>query len=736
MATPRSSVITLQFGGYANYVGAHFWNFQDELAGAAYTQPDGWREVSHDVLYRAGQDSGGRAAYTPHLLLFDVAGSDGLCRARRGASGLTMARLALGGESERVAAYARAQRRPNPFLEGLDACENGEGEEEKEEEEERGGEGEQRGGGGGGLGAWEPALGAEAGDLEGVVRCWGDFCKADLDPRGLVGVGGRDAFGDGAGAGDAGSALRSGRAAFDAYTDGRGLVDDGAWEPARRLLEAADAVGGFQAVVDVDSGWGGFAGEYLAALRDECPRAPLLVLGAAAPAPAHGGGAGVLEARRASMLRRVNLALAFAEFAGPGGAELDATFVPLSLQGALAAAEGGGGGALAAPRWRSAFSTSALLAAGWDTATLPFRRNGAPCGGGGEPVLPLAAADARRGHGGGARGSGDGAAGALAGRMAASAATPPSSRGGGGGGGPGAGAGGPPLAALPSITSLAAFLGHLRGGLHSTLRVCELSLAAPLPFPRLSAGGFSALLRALPPASVAAAALFSPLSAVAGAGAGCAPRRFASAGAAAAAEAATREGAGTAAPAATTPFAHVLVVRGVGCASLRGGRYSCGAEDYGRALDGYVARDGARGGAHAFFRTPLPLPLTFPRALWPPGAFDALGGVAAGGVPRGGPAARAPGVAAALSVAILDEGDSGGGPSEALPFSTPAAVHVSNTPTVGAAVGALLAAFERRDRAYDSRFGGGVQGASAAGFEDAAGALAALAEVYTPGARA
>ena len=30
----------------------------------------------------------------------------------------------------------------------------------------------------------------------------------------------------------------------------------------------------------------------------------------------------------------------------------------------------------------------------------------------------------------------------------------------------------------------------------------------------------------------------------------------------------------------------------------------------------------------------------------------------------------------------------------------------------------------------------GVQGASAAGFEDAAGALAALAECYTPGARA
>ena len=82
----RPSVITLQFGGYANYIGAHFWNFQDELAGPAYTQADGWREISHDALYRAGEDASGRAAYTPHLLLFDVAGSEGLSRALRGAA--------------------------------------------------------------------------------------------------------------------------------------------------------------------------------------------------------------------------------------------------------------------------------------------------------------------------------------------------------------------------------------------------------------------------------------------------------------------------------------------------------------------------------------------------------------------------------------------------------------------------------------------------------------------------
>ena len=29
----KSEIVTLQFGQYANHVGAHFWNFQDELIG-------------------------------------------------------------------------------------------------------------------------------------------------------------------------------------------------------------------------------------------------------------------------------------------------------------------------------------------------------------------------------------------------------------------------------------------------------------------------------------------------------------------------------------------------------------------------------------------------------------------------------------------------------------------------------------------------------------------------------
>lgn len=58
-------MVTLQFGNYANFVGAHFWNFQDELLGraeATTTSPSGnagpssgLLDVESDVLFRVGE---------------------------------------------------------------------------------------------------------------------------------------------------------------------------------------------------------------------------------------------------------------------------------------------------------------------------------------------------------------------------------------------------------------------------------------------------------------------------------------------------------------------------------------------------------------------------------------------------------------------------------------------------------------------------------------------------------
>lgn len=65
-------ILTFQFGHYANYVGAHFWNLQElsfDYTGTVKT------EVNHDILYREGQTARGEVTYTPRLIIADLKGS-------------------------------------------------------------------------------------------------------------------------------------------------------------------------------------------------------------------------------------------------------------------------------------------------------------------------------------------------------------------------------------------------------------------------------------------------------------------------------------------------------------------------------------------------------------------------------------------------------------------------------------------------------------------------------------
>ncbi|XP_047507186.1 protein misato [Pieris napi] len=65
-------ILTLQFGHYSNYVGAHFWNIQELSFDYTGTVKS---EVNHDVLYREGQTSNGETTFTPRLLIADLKGS-------------------------------------------------------------------------------------------------------------------------------------------------------------------------------------------------------------------------------------------------------------------------------------------------------------------------------------------------------------------------------------------------------------------------------------------------------------------------------------------------------------------------------------------------------------------------------------------------------------------------------------------------------------------------------------
>lgn len=65
-------ILTLQFGHYSNYVGAHFWNIHELSFDYTGTVKS---EVNHDILYREGQTAQGQVTYTPRLLLADLIGS-------------------------------------------------------------------------------------------------------------------------------------------------------------------------------------------------------------------------------------------------------------------------------------------------------------------------------------------------------------------------------------------------------------------------------------------------------------------------------------------------------------------------------------------------------------------------------------------------------------------------------------------------------------------------------------
>ena len=103
----KSEIVTLQFGEYANHVGAHFWNFQDELIGLStaagftpssssslFSTKESFRDeeqekkenlananrfnaIDHGCLYRQGETRGGEITQTPRCVAYDLRSSLG-----------------------------------------------------------------------------------------------------------------------------------------------------------------------------------------------------------------------------------------------------------------------------------------------------------------------------------------------------------------------------------------------------------------------------------------------------------------------------------------------------------------------------------------------------------------------------------------------------------------------------------------------------------------------------------
>ncbi|BDA46653.1 Protein misato homolog 1 [Coccomyxa sp. Obi] len=324
-------VITIQAGSFANFTGAHYWNFQDELLGLSESQETGHTaaQVDPNVLFTQTETRQGQPIYTPRLVLFDLSGSLG------GASQSSLEGSSRGAPAVTTWTGPVAVHRADPvprsrFVQQL----------ELEPEEEPPGPSTSQDT----SNAYHAiAEAARELDSEGGVQSWTDFLKVRLHPRSLALLPG----------------VWQGAADFSGFGHGRGaLGSDEARENAldriRCFAEECDSLQGFQYFSDDLSGFGHFSYELLQMMQDDYARSPVLLF---APRPSLDETP--TQQASASRQRRLSEAVSMARLS-----EVSSVYVPLAPPVSLPCV-----------RWQpgNVFHASALCATVVDTATLPYR---------------------------------------------------------------------------------------------------------------------------------------------------------------------------------------------------------------------------------------------------------------------------------------------------------------------------------------------------------------------------
>lgn len=348
----RHEIITLQFGSFANFAGAHYWNIQDDLLGYAEKEATAAvaAQINSDCLFRSGEDSHGNPTYTPRAILFDLCGSLGGINTAgehapeaeavpittwQGPVEVTRsARIPVSAFAEQLLSEPEHEPERPPVQEPVATTSN-------DEEDDR---------------ADALELAARSLDSTSGVGYWTDYLKTFLHPRSLYQLPG----------------VWQGQGRFRAFGEGKGLLGvsetrDDVMDRIRYWAEECDTFQGFQCLVDDHSGFGQFAADVVSELREDYPTAPALVfpVRAAHAAPSHAE----TEAKR---LWKLNEALSLGVLS------------PLAtLYGPMAPPSGARG--LPHLHWQQdrAFHTSALCGAALDSITLPYRLH-SPC-----PTSPL-----------------------------------------------------------------------------------------------------------------------------------------------------------------------------------------------------------------------------------------------------------------------------------------------------------------------------------------------------------
>ncbi|CAN6487029.1 unnamed protein product [Victoria cruziana] len=227
-------ILTIQVGGFSNFIGSHFWNFQDELLGLA-DEPHGDAIFKNpgldmDVLYRSGETQKGFLTYTPRLVSVDLPVSE--------------------------------PHKKNLFLQSL---------EEEEEDMLTNSESNSK------LKNGKEDIQRRRDQdcvecLQKSVQFWTDFAKVHYHPRSLYELTG----------------LWSNKEEFNNFGNGRevfsrSLHGEEISERLRFFVEECDYMQGFQFIVDDSGGFSSVATDILEYISDEYTRTPVLLYAARGP---------------------------------------------------------------------------------------------------------------------------------------------------------------------------------------------------------------------------------------------------------------------------------------------------------------------------------------------------------------------------------------------------------------------------------------------------------------------
>ncbi|CAN6348265.1 unnamed protein product [Urochloa humidicola] len=247
-------VVTVQVGGFANFVGSHFWNFQDELLGLA-DDPGAdpvfrTAALDMDVLYRAGETHQGVGTYCPRLVSVGSRGSLGSLSSSGtlGSSSAAAAQPNVLTWSGNVTKSVAKPHDRNLFLQSLSeeqntSSSNDQNNAKKSVEDKD----------------LVESLGKE-------VKFWTDYSKVQYHPQSLYELYGSWTDFD----------------KFDNYGTAREVVSE--WsqmeelnERLRFFVEECDHIQGIQFIVDDSGGFSSVASQYLESIADDYTNTPVLL---------------------------------------------------------------------------------------------------------------------------------------------------------------------------------------------------------------------------------------------------------------------------------------------------------------------------------------------------------------------------------------------------------------------------------------------------------------------------